>query len=659
MSRKKSKAIRNMMMVSAAVLAIAPLNVQAATVQLHPHTTPQYAQNLNPREPRTMNPEERFSLQRQTPTTITPTLSEPITIQEALDSLPSYNFSLELQNEIINALEEKIASVANPRLRTLEPTIAPIAFSTVVPIATPLDLLLTMLFHPAGGEFTFELQNDITLFPANPIPIPENFHITLTSSGSNTFTVHHAPGSHFLINGGRLDINGVDLTGSNLGGRGAVYINHGKVVLLEGTISNFNSTAVTVSSIFDDSNGEWAGFYMLGGSITNNTGTYGGAVRVNSYNEFGQSEFVMDGGEMSNNTATFGGGIYASDGHLFLESGSIINNIADYGGGIYFTQNEPYGTYFYMTNFVFLYEWLFGDDDWWKDIDWDNVDSRSNIHIANNTANYDGGGIYLSHLPYFHLDGGYIENNTAGNRGGGLFTSVLSEGGIRETVIRGNNAYNAGGIFIQGFLRLELGTIIDGNNAIQDGGGIYYYETDEDNQSGLIIEDGVKIINNTAGRNGGGIGFNQTAINLMPQMKYHTWYNWFTGEYENIYYHPVWFYIYSSPDIGDEYITIFQNNSAGSFFDGPISSEIYDWYRESIMVDDYTWSNGSQLGLNNYDIAPLSTMHTLTITSPSDAITTITIPASNGDIVITIQPGDTQTIELPSNVQSSIAVTAQ
>ncbi len=203
-------------------------------------------------------------------------------------------------------------------------------------------------------------------------------------------------------------------------------------------------------------------FYMYGGVIKNNTAgtskslSNGGAVYIGA-----GGKFTMTGGEISGNTATRNGGGVAVYNGAFTMSGDakISNNIAkqEYnavehlGGGVYVGASGK----FTMSG--------------------DTVISGNLAHSGYADSNAQGGGVYVASGGTFTMnDNASIKSNTMKEqytntaksvRGGGVFvggTLNLGGGSIEDNTA----VYEGGGLYLdtKGTVNLGTGTIIVRNN---------------------------------------------------------------------------------------------------------------------------------------------------------------------------------------------------
>ena len=253
---------------------------------------------------------------------------------------------------------------------------------------------------------------------------------------SNQFTnvVKITEGASFFMNGGDISNNTLDYSGSN----------------------GLNS-AVGVEGIKGTSTME-----MIGGTITGNTGEYGGIlVGTYSTNYTMQNNFSnpahyyskgilnLKGGTISNNTAAvLGGGIAVNGtGILTMDGGTISGNKAPFGGGI--------GVVDYLTSADGK---RFGEARWRgffpaaATINGGLITGNEATMTAvtsqitdPNAENGVGGGLYVASKEVY-VNGGQFTNNTAGKQGGGIYVAsvpyVLHMG---KTLVTGNTATKLGG----------------------------------------------------------------------------------------------------------------------------------------------------------------------------------------------------------------------
>ena len=187
----------------------------------------------------------------------------------------------------------------------------------------------------------------------------------------------------------------------------------------------------------------------------------------------------LTNGQVLNNSADHGGGLYGGDGSLTVTGTTITGNSANNnGGGIYMASDTDL--------------------------------TLTNATLTNNDADASaglGGGLYMNG-DSIAIDGGDISSNDA-YRGGGVYVnqasiSALLDGGL---TVNSNHASNdGGGLYVVSGVSLTLDAVtLDGNHADDDGGGIYTNGT-------LTVTDSA-ITNNTSDDDAGGI-YNSGTLSL-------------------------------------------------------------------------------------------------------------------------------------------------
>ncbi len=189
-------------------------------------------------------------------------------------------------------------------------------------------------------------------------------------------------------------------------------------------------------------------------------------------------------GELLENESTaYGGGMYISTGNVTSEAeeGKKMlvtgNKASQDGGGIYIGEGS-----FKMSN---------------------------KGEIVSNVATGNGGGVYLG--GDFTMMSGTISGNEAENgNGGGIFIDggklIFNNGSISSNSAGLQNNGNGGGIcLLNGGVEITEGTV-SSNESGQYGGGLYVYNSEEDNEQEASFTGG-NIINNQA-QYGGGVCVN-------------------------------------------------------------------------------------------------------------------------------------------------------
>ncbi|MFV0394378.1 MAG: hypothetical protein ACK5LC_08275 [Coprobacillaceae bacterium] len=352
--------------------------------------------------------------------------------------------------------------------------------------------------HVKGGSLTMLDGSSITNYGTNQT-VTDGGAVRVTHDGQftmgNNTTIRNCSAQF----GGAIYIGMIDQSGDTGGlfnmksgaiiencdafTGGAVFLSGNKAVFQMdgGTIQNcelvlvdFNGGAINVT------NG--SSFIMNNGIIQNNINTMqergAGAINVSSYyykhTSYGEtvpyedypSEFIMNGGSISNNSAAFGGALFV--GTNYLPSGSnpdaITATFKMNGGTIdYNKATKDGGALFVMRNAETYI---------------------NNGIIEENESDEYAGGIFLATNSYLKIINGSIQNNrTIGNGG-----AILNYGKLE---ISGGNIFNnsadtsGGGIHHQsGEVHLSGGLIKE--NTASKGDGVYV-ATDNFNISGNIV----------------------------------------------------------------------------------------------------------------------------------------------------------------------------
>lgn len=268
---------------------------------------------------------------------------------------------------------------------------------------------------------------------------------------------------------------------------------------------------------------------VKGCTFDNNKADYGGGgISLGVFNAGGKTHLEANGNKWD-----------PSDGILTLDANTVISNnwAGENGGGLHFqcdfiefTQTEPHVMFYRHENGDYFKVQL-------------NVNGAT---IRDNTADGDGGGVYMNRTTNFygleaHLNFGKIENNTAKGNGGGLalteelkpqytvqpnhtyydpylnkyWYDIVAQpiqarvGSMKQSwqnellTMKSNKAINGGGIYIEGGDLVMLKGMVSENNADNpngndgDGGGYYVV-------GGTVAVHGGTIAENNAERYGGG-----------------------------------------------------------------------------------------------------------------------------------------------------------
>lgn len=303
------------------------------------------------------------------------------------------------------------------------------------------------------------------------------------------------------MNGGKFIMNGGSISNNSAMYYGAVLIGDGKFILNDGIISDSNSV-MGGGGVFVGGSGE---FIMNGGTISDNTNS----------GVFVVGEFTMHGGIIRNNSSSNGGGVRLGIGGIFrMFGGSISGNVATHGGGVLVDINGEF-TMNGGSIIDNIAEWSH------------NVGGGGGVHvnsgefimhdgiISDNIASWTGGGVDVI-FGNFTMNGGLISGNASSMSGGGVFVSTTpwmpGKFVMNNGTIKANTASDNGGGLTGGDITTIKGGIISGNATQQNGGGIFLCCCNE------FTMVGGEIRNNRA-RYGGGIyifDFSYSSLNIYP-----------------------------------------------------------------------------------------------------------------------------------------------
>ena len=221
--------------------------------------------------------------------------------------------------------------------------------------------------------------------------------------------------------------------------------------------------------------------------------------------------------KIHNNTSKNGnaGGVYIKGGNLIMEDGSsIIENTsnAGFGGGIYSSIYEHEGTVYNGT--VTINGGEVSENSAMYDGGGVYIDSGdftiTGGKISENTSSIDGegGGVYVNDGTFTIENDALISKNTSCGNGGGVFAEggniTINGGSISENIFS-NDGYGGGGIYLTGTAHLTMTGGKISNNYPKDyylsnntfGGGVYV-------SGGTFTMEGGEISNNY-GFYGGGV----------------------------------------------------------------------------------------------------------------------------------------------------------
>lgn len=262
-------------------------------------------------------------------------------------------------------------------------------------------------------------------------------------------------------------------------------------------------------------------FNMYGGEISGNNGNKAGGAIFQTFGSVNQpgGTFNMYGGTIKDNKAQNGGAFYSvTASKVNLTGGTISGNQSTS------TSNQDYtgGGAIYLRGGGTL--------------------TISGTQITGNSAKKDGGAIFAGCRNFTISGSAMLTGNTASRRGGAIClysdTGVDAKLDMTGGTISGNNATNdGGGVYVgkKGTLTLNGNAVFTGNkakwggaiyltdnssmtmtsgklaqnNASEQGGGVFSYS-----DSSSFSLSGGTIESNTAGKNGGAVYINKGALNI-------------------------------------------------------------------------------------------------------------------------------------------------
>lgn len=277
-------------------------------------------------------------------------------------------------------------------------------------------------------------------------------------------------GGAVCVNGGTCTISGNNITKN--------YATYGAVYVVDGTCTIESDAVISENKSFSNGGGVYVagGECKIYGTITNNEATaYGGGVYVVG------GECTITGTITNNKVQANGGGVYVAGGECTV-AGGVQENTATKGGGVYVAGGNC-------------------------------TLSSSKCFIRKNTATYDGGGVYVAGGTCKIYVQSIVQENTATHNGGGVYVADSQSVFIAGTIDSNIANENGGGVCLISNASLELnGSIVNNSTATGsnpgNGGGIYC-----GSGCSLTLQSATVITGNKAYGQGGGIYLNGTAAN--------------------------------------------------------------------------------------------------------------------------------------------------
>ena len=310
-----------------------------------------------------------------------------------------------------------------------------------------------------------------------------------------------ANGGGVKISGGNVTFSGTSITGNKAIGKMTTNSTTGQQVKVEGTGGGINISqagykengvqksdipTVTASGIYVANNmatsaaggilvqSKDSRFTMYGSTVTGNEATAGGGGIYFST----ATNCKVQGGTVSNNTSLKAGGIFILNCQTELSDMKVTGNTAgSIGGGFVITSKNTVAT-------------------------------MKNMQITDNVSEATGGAMVIQGYATMTMENGEISRNSAKTTGG-LYFSNPSYGTFKNVEFAENTSETAGGAIQTSSncdVQLENCTL-RGNRSDSSGGAVY--------NKGRTVLDNCKVLNNTSGKNGGGLGGNQAGSPLL------------------------------------------------------------------------------------------------------------------------------------------------
>jgi uncharacterized repeat protein (TIGR01451 family) len=380
--------------------------------------------------------------------------------------------------------------------------------SAALPLRVNVDGRLGVVLVRQDGAAPFVMMPlpDPTFFPNRFDDIaPRGTGVTCLNTtmvdGSNDCTLREAiikaNGDTIMLQAGTYQLSLPKVANDYTGNHGALYMNHSATIV--GMVDGMGHPTSIIQAGTNATNGVDLVLAVNADSIafTSATGSLSNLV----------IKFGHNNGTFSGNQDGFGGGIEFDTGlapataTLTLTNCTVTNNVTtdgDGGGLALFNTNSGTG-FATITNSI--------------------IQNNSPVESSTGGSGL-GGGIFVGFPAKVVLNNTQVINNTAteaigvNGQGGGIFIfggSGSPTSAIHGSTISGNqSAGNGGGIYSTTGLTIDTGTIISNNTSGLDGGGLWY-----NNIGATASLSKVTITGNNAGAHkGGGIRVDSGAADV-------------------------------------------------------------------------------------------------------------------------------------------------
>lgn len=310
-----------------------------------------------------------------------------------------------------------------------------------------------------------------------------------------------ANGGGIKITGGKVTFSGTTISGNQAVGKMVTSSTTGQPVQVPGSggginisqagykengVQLYDQPVVTVNSFYLANNkatsaaggilvqSKGSRFTMYGGTVTGNDATAGGGGLYFSTD----TVCKIQGGTVSGNTSLKAGGIFILNALVDLSNVKVTGNTAGSIGGGFVIMGKT------------------------------TVVNMKNMEITGNSSDATGGVAVIQNYATVNVEDSVIGSNSAKTTGG-LYFSNPTYGNFKNTEIFENTSETAGGAIYTSsncVVALDNCTVRD-NSSESSGGGIY--------NKGRVELTNSKVLNNRSGKNGGGIGGNQSGSALL------------------------------------------------------------------------------------------------------------------------------------------------
>lgn len=387
---------------------------------------------------------------------------------------------------LVTSLTDKITAVG--RNVSLREAILAANSDTAVDVAPAGNGLDTIMFDPAlfkdegeGLTRTIDLSAEFLISDSLTIIAPTSpdgeVLLTLNAENPNLSLRHFSVDDEDANNTLLVSLQNLKLINGQVNDDGGSIFNSEHLVITNSELLNnqsefglggaiYNTGTLEISNSLLQSN---SSLFSSGGAIASQFGS----VTLN--------QTTLDG----NFAEGSGGGIYSRDTDISIMNSLLSDNsvFSGEGGGLYQGNGQ-----LSITNSTFLSNVGGGALDGGGIFASQTTTTISGSTFHDNRSSQSGGGLYQVDGTLLVLNSTFSENIAFNGDGGGIHTSATTETFIRNSTISGNEAG-------------------------QDGGGIYFVDPSISSAPNRVINNST-IANNTAGNEGGGLHLNFDSVTV-------------------------------------------------------------------------------------------------------------------------------------------------